>query len=140
MKSKRAIRCILLMIGSGALVSGLLLYLAFRDTTYVALAVSRVVPLGWLRNALQPFDASCMRYYLPDFLWAFSLSCGLHLIFLPRRYGSMGCTLTVFGCGLGYECLQWGGVISGTGDAADILLYLLAGLSVNIIYFVAKKG
>lgn len=110
---------------------GLLVYVIFRPNTYVSKLIFSIINI--------PFEyaniSGCrvVRFYIGDYLWALSLSCWLHVIFLPRRRGSAVCTVAVCVVGLGYELLQFFGVVSGTGDIIDFLMYLLAGLTVNIL-------
>lgn len=116
-----------------ALLVGALIYILFRPNTYVAQMVAAAVPLYGLSYTFSWLECDLVKYYLPDYLWAVSLSCGLHGIFQPTMRGSVACTAVVALFGGVYEGLQCIGVINGTGDAVDGLWYVLAGVTVNII-------
>lgn len=91
-----------------------------------------------VRNQLSWLDCGFLKYYLPDYLWGVALACGLHAIFNPKAKESLICTVVVVLLGALYEVLQWFGIISGTGDIVDVVLYALAGATVNVINY--KRG
>lgn len=126
-------------LGVCSLVSGLILYLLFRENTYIARIVTLVVPLQFLREKLHFIKCEFLQFYFPDYLWAFSLSCWLHIVLNVRRHCTWCCTMIVLCFGAVYELFQYLSLIEGTGDVVDVLLYLLAGLSVNIIYLKKEK-
>ncbi|MBQ8740572.1 MAG: hypothetical protein IJY79_03355 [Clostridia bacterium] len=101
--------------------------------------VSAMVNLKFLREVFLPFENDFIKYYLADYLWCLSLSCGLHIIFLPDMKKSIVLTIISFIFGIAYECLQKFNIINGTGDKIDIILYLLAALTVNLINFILIK-
>ncbi len=125
----------LYIIGVFSLIIGLIIYLIFREQTYISKSLSKFFPLKRVREVLKNFNINFVKFYLPDYLWALSLNCGLNIIFKPRRIGSVICAVTVFIIGILYEIFQYLGLIIGTGDIIDIILYLLAGITVNIINF-----
>lgn len=120
-----------IILGVTSLLVGLLVYVIFRPNTYVSKLIFSIINT--------PFEyaniSGCrvVRFYIGDYLWAFSLSCWLHAIYLPRGSESVFCTVIVCAVGLGYEVLQFFGAVSGTGDVIDFLMYLLAGLTANIL-------
>ena len=126
-------------VGFGSLIIGLFIYLIFRENTYVAKFVSAMVNLKFLREVFLPFENDFIKYYLADYLWCLSLSCGLHIIFLPDMKKSIVLTIISFIFGIAYECLQKFNIINGTVDKIDIILYLLASLTVNLINFILIK-
>ena len=67
------------------------------------------------------------------------MSCGLHVIFQPEICVSALCTVAVVIYGGVYELLQYLGVIGGTGDLWDVLMYILAGITVNILNSTYKE-
>ena len=120
-----------------ALVIGCMLYVWFRPNTYI----SRL--LGWMNTTqappfCSPFIRDLFRFYLPDFLWAFSLSCGLIAIHNPGTTGIIICALAAFLLGAVWELLQHLGVVSGTADIHDAIMYLLAS-TLCIIFNVKEK-
>ena len=107
----------------GSLILGFLLYVLFRENTFFhslfgleGIFVSVQVPFGGL-----------LRYYFPDFLWAYSLCCSLMTLY-PQKDFRFFCPIpwVTFGTGLAFETAQFFHLVRGTGDLADILLYLSA--------------
>ena len=126
------------IVGILALALGGGCYLLCRPNTYVAQAVIKIIPMREVRNQLSWLDCGFLKYYLPDYLCGVALACGLHAIFNPKAKESLICTVVVVLLGALYEVLQWFGIISGTGDIVDVVLYALAGATVNVINY--KRG
>lgn len=122
-----------------ALILGGLIYWLFREKTYISKLVSYYIDGEVLKQQFGIFDSNFLKYYFVDYLWALSLSCGLHSIFLPEFKTSLKITFIVFIFGIIYEILQKIGNINGTGDIIDILLYLLAGITTNLINYILTK-
>lgn len=117
------------VLGLAALLLGAVLYILFRPASFITVSIGAYSWLSQLRIWLQPFDCSLLRFYLPDMLWAFALSCGLQTILAPQKWGIVSCGVTAFVCGAIWELLQWLGAVRGTGDWLDILMYFLAALA-----------
>ncbi|MBQ3075845.1 MAG: hypothetical protein IJC26_07235 [Clostridia bacterium] len=68
-----------------------------------------------------------LRYYFPDFLWAYSLCCSFMTLY-PQKEFRIFCPIpwVTFGTGLAFEAAQFFHLVHGTGDIADTLLYLSA--------------
>lgn len=81
------------------------------------------------------YDSSHLRFYLADFLWAFSLTALLNALYLPNTKGKIFICLTVCIVGILWESLQFCSIAPGTGDSVDVLVYILAALAVTIIKF-----
>lgn len=126
------------VIGIFSLILGFLIYLLFRENTIITTQISYIIDLEPLRNLFLGVKSDFLKYYLVDFLWALSLSCGLHIIFKPKIKGSLICSLTVVTLGTVFEMLQFLNVINGTGDILDVISYILAALTVNVINL--KRG
>lgn len=122
-----------------SLVIGLLIYLIFRENTYISKFVLSHINISLLRDAFYPIENNFLKYYFVDYLWGLSLSCGLHVILLPKIKQSFNITIVVFIIGALYEGFQKIDIIGGTGDITDMFLYLLAGLTVNLINFILIK-
>ena len=125
-----------LLLGCVALLSGAILYALYRENTYVGVLLDRIFKVSQLRNLCSGYGCSFFRYYFPDFLWGFAFYCGLCVIWQPRTAGCWLCAGGAFACGLVWEMLQYTGVLRGTGDVQDIIMYLFAGL---IGIFMDKK-
>ncbi len=138
MNSSKNKNLIFVTVGCISLLIGLLIYLIFRENTIVSRFVSSFVDLTILRNAFFWAENDFLKYYFADYLWALSLACGLHIIFVPKIKGSFLCAVTVLLFGAFFEIMQYFGIVNGTGDFLDVISYLLAALTVNIINL--KRG
>ena len=116
------------IISIASLFTGGMLYVLFRENTYIGNAFSRFSFIVALRMSLAPFACNLLKYYLPDFLWGLALACGLQAILHLKKQKLLLCGVVVFLCGTFWECMQCLGVISGTGDFWDVFSYSLAGL------------
>lgn len=103
---------------------GLILYILFRPQTYIAKLTAIVLPVGELQALVDDWKCSFLRYYFPDFLWSFSLTCGLMAIFCSSKTMKVWCCVVSVFVGVVWECFQNLGIISGTGDILDVFMYL----------------
>ena len=122
-----------ILLGISALVFGSLIYILFRENTYIAKCFESFDIVIRMRQILLPYKSCFLIFYFGDFLWALSLGCGLYAIFVPRIYGTVICTCVVLCLGCVWEVLQYCSIISGTGDILDMLAYLLASSIIIII-------
>ncbi len=127
---------ILYLLTSGSLVFGLILYVVFREHTFVAQFVEKAVPLTFFRIKIKSLENDVMKFYLPDFLWSFSFSGCLHLVTIPNIRGSFVCGLSAGCFGILFEVLQHFCVVNGTADIMDAVLYLLAGVLFSTMYII----
>lgn len=107
------------------LATGGLLYLLFRETSYVGQFFGNSPVIATLRSLVKPLSCDVIRYYLPDLLWGFSLSCGVLAILAPTGRLCILWAYTGFFCGVVWELLQSLHLVSGTGDLLDMAMYLL---------------
>lgn len=127
--SKRILNALL---GVSALVIGLGIYVFFKPNA----VVSRLFDFAFvseLRSFLSPCDLPFIKYYFADFLWGFAFCCGLAFIFQPKGKELLLCGAGGIAFGAVWELLQWTGIMSGTGDICDIIMYLLAATAVMLI-------
>ena len=122
-----------------SLLIGAVLYILFRPASYVALLFGNVGWVSQLQDLLRPVGCDFLRFYFPDFLWAFALSCGLQTVFMPQKWGVAACGTAAFACGVIWEGLQKTGAVSGTGDWLDVLMYFLAGVA-SILINIKETG
>ena len=114
---------------------GAVIYALLREEAYISQIVAVYVDLSRVKNAFILLDNDFVKYYLPDYLWAFSLCCGILIISNPTSKKEVLCYSSItFWVGTLYEILQKVKLIGGTGDVIDIILYFLAALTVSIIY------
>ena len=104
------------------LVVGLVVYLFFKPSAYVSKLITSTlgirglsvqVPNDWFWNIV--------RYYMCDFLWAFSLTAVIALIFYDSRYTvfiSISICLLV---GIFIELMQLWHFVSGIFDVGDLI-------------------
>lgn len=120
---------------------GGILYLLFRENTYISLPFEESSILLNVRNKVSFLENGFLKYYFPDLLWAFSLCFGLCWIFDPKIGGNIVCATISFIYGSMWEILQGLGVIGGTGDLADVVIYLVANIfAITIIIKRRKKN
>ena len=117
---------------------GALIYAVFRKETYVSQIILSFADLSKIKDAVGWAECEFVKYYFPDYLWAFSLDCGVLFILNPTsRRATISCSALTILFGSLYEILQGVNVIKGTGDIIDVVMYFLA---VLIIYLFYKKG
>lgn len=130
-------RNILLCMGS--LLLGTALYILFRKNTWVAHLFDGIGFVCRMRCVVQSVSGNWLRYYVPDLLWAFSLSCGIQAICESKQKEIPVCAALAFACGTVWEVLQWTNLVSGTGDFWDILMYLTGSVLSILINIKGEK-
>lgn len=120
------------ILGFLALFLGLLIYLFLRPNTHISRFLLSFFSID-VPNVFSVIDNSFFKFYLVDYLWAFGFSCWLKCIFVEKPNGTLWCMFIVSFVGIAYEVMQYLGVISGTGDVLDCLLYVLAAWTVNTL-------
>lgn len=130
--SKRGVN---ILVGALSLLIGGVIYILSREDSFIAAMAERFLPLTPIRDLVQHSAWTFAKYYLPDFLWGLSLGCGLHVIHMPKKTGTLLCASGAFMCGLVWEVLQYLDITGGTGDLWDIFMYLLAALLTIFINF-----
>ena len=123
-------------LGGISLVLGGLIYIFFRRESYVSILFYEIFNI---ENKEFVESGSFVGIYLGDFLWAFSFSLFLHMIYLPTVNASFVLSSIVVIMGVIYEICQSKGFISGTGDIIDALIYLFAAFAVNILNFTRRQ-
>ena len=128
--SKRTVH---ILLSCTALALGGLIYVLFRRNTYIAVFLGRIPFLELLQNIFASAECNWLKFYLPDFLWSFSLCCSLLAVFVPDKQGIIHICCITFLCGALWEGLQLCSVISGTGDWWDVIMYLFASICCLLI-------
>ena len=103
---------------------GLLIYIFFRNGTYIHSLLRIHHSFGF--SHLTFFGSDFIKYYLPDFLWAFSLTNALMAISNKTKKAVLIIGLIVIVLSLIWELLQLFKVVSGTFDFLDCFIYILA--------------
>ena len=129
-----------MIMSAVALIIGGAMYVLFRENTYVAEAINSVCDIDWMRSLLSCFKSDFAMYYLPDFLWAFSMCTGLLSIFSVTKIRLIIIAFVTVLAGALWEALQYADIVRGTGDVIDILLYLAASIIAVVInyYFIRR--
>lgn len=96
------------------------------------------IDLNFLRKTFKPLECDFIKYYLIDYLWALSMISGLNTLFTTQKETLRIC-LFVFSLGSIWEILQFLNILSGTGDIADVFMYLAAVITAVIINFLITK-
>ena len=115
-----------ILLSVGALCLGGILYIFLREESWIAKQVPVHTCLADMRMYLAGLPLGFFRYYAPDFLWGLSLGCALIAVCKPDREKSWIYGFVSFGCGCVWELFQLVGVIRGTGDVWDVVMYFLA--------------
>lgn len=113
-------------VAVAAMALGAAIYIVFRSGTYIH-AVAPPDLSGALADIVFPLDGF-VRYLLCDLLWALALCSSLSVLLTDRAAAAV--TLC-FGCG--WELAQAAGVIAGTGDPLDCLMYLFGAIIAVLI-------
>lgn len=133
-------RIFYILLCSLSLCTGCLIYVVLRPDTIVSHIFYNFFP--FLKNASSLYANSNLiffKYYFPDFLWALSFYCGLNAIFDSPK-ASYKNSLAVIALGVFWEAGQFFGSFSGTGDLADLLMYLAAVVTVVFVEKMYQKG
>ncbi len=110
--------------------------MVFRNNTYIHSIISiELINI----SGLNFFGDSFVRYYLPDFLWGYSLAMAFYGLFLPKLKSSFCIVVIVVLAGISWELLQFIKPEFGTFDLLDCLMYLVSALISNYIYFIGEK-
>lgn len=117
------------MIG---LTLGLFIYIVFRPDTYLSKYLLDITHLRMLSNYMSERDnilISFARYYLCDFLWAYSMTFSVQ-IFLKANCNKRYIELIIYCLFFEFliEGMQKFNIISGTFDIYDIVLEAAATL------------
>ena len=118
---------------------GGLIYVLYRENTYISNFIEEFINLLYIRSAFKSFECNFIKYYLPDYLWALSLISGLNALTTTKRKILKICLFVVL-LGFVWEALQFFNILSGTGDISDIFMYLAAATTAVIINFSNNKG
>lgn len=110
------------------LVAGAGIYLG---TSQDVLFVRQMNALGWFwRDGFQTFPYvslfRCIRYYLPDVLWGYSLIFALFFLFDRDNKGLSGVAATAICFSVIMECVQIVPTVPGTFDVVDIVMEIAA--------------
>ena len=132
-------RKIYLLLCVSSLSLGVLLYILFRENSYIGIATNHFTVVSAARKVFAFLSCDFLMFYFPDFLWCFSLCFGLFAIYLPTQKQALMCVLTAILFGCTWELLQYVGLISGTGDLLDALMYLLSGIICAILNMIRGK-
>lgn len=146
MKKERQEKIVLMLSIVLALFTGLFIYVVFRQDTYVAKALLKIMNL-------RPFELNSTTTHIPswclnfirnfacDMLWAYALTVALFLLIGTDRHG-VNKTFTI--CVLFevfMEYLQKIKVFSGTFDIVDIILeVVVSAAALLLIKFKRDEG
>ena len=113
-------------------------YLLFKNNTIFESIVCRFVDFMPIKKRLPRITSSLLNNHLCDFLWAFSLYCGLCAIFLPTKKQGIVVFLGCVILGIIWELFQFYGVVGGTGDILDVVTYIF-GAFVSLLITTKKE-
>lgn len=133
-------RILFLTVSAVSLFLGLLIYVLFRSGTYIHLFLNSIDSFDeFLTLKYNNYFTCFLKYYFADFLWGISLSCFLSAVSDKSNLKRIVANSTIpVVLGVLLEIFQNAGLINGTADFCDVLMYVAAGLFhavINIILF-----
>ena len=114
-------------------------YLIFKSNTILENIISRYFKIIPMKGNIPILSSTFFKCYFCDFLWAFSLQCGLCTIFLPDKKQHLHICYVVLIFGALWEILQFTSITNGTGDFVDLIIYFL-GSSLTLLFKNKTKG
>ena len=108
------------------------IYIVCKPDSHISNLFDNVYIIEILRDSFSKINCSILYFYVPDFLWGFSLTCGLVAILTNKYIDIFICGFIALICGVIWEVLQYFNIASGTFDFLDILMYLSAAIVVVI--------
>lgn len=131
----------LLILGIGSLLAGAVLYFMFCPDVWFVQKISNFLNLS--RDTYWILDSRLLlflRFYLFDFLWAFSLNIFLFILIGNNAKSIVLSMLITTVVGIIMELFQLWNLASGTFDRWDILAELTGAIvSAIIIYFIWRR-
>ena len=116
---------------------GLFIYIFFRKETYIHTLLRMNHSFGF--SHLNFFGSDFIKYYLPDFLWAFSLTNALIAVSEKTKVEVYIIGVVVIFLSIVWEILQLVKIVGGTFDFMDCFLYLIAAIAAVVIGTERKK-
>ena len=133
---KRSGRIILIVISIVMMFMGAIIYLFFNHTAYFVGVIDPFIPPIPLMNQ-DGMAGIIIRNFGADFLWSAAFTLTLQAILYLKRNKIRFLLLSSMLGGL-YELMQFLGVINGTADIADLIIYF-AGCILGIIIIIGGK-
>ena len=127
-------KVILLIISLAMLVLGLLLYLLLNSKAYVSQILLQIIPIQTINE--DSLVIGILRGYGADLLWSASFTLIIQFIVWLKKKRTI---LLVFCSLLGivYELMQCFGIVPGTADIVDGIVYILGSL---LAIFIIQGG
>ena len=113
-------------------------YLLFKNNTILEGIVCRLVDFMPIKHHLPRITSTYFNNHFCDFLWAFSLFCGLSAIFSPTKKCRRIIFISVVILGIIWELFQLYDVVGGTGDLLDVIAYI-SGAFVSLLITTKKE-
>ena len=113
-----------------ALLAGVAIYALLRENTYINKLIN------FQSITVSSAFADFLRFYFVDALWAYALTFALSVFISGISAGVISAVFAAF-----WELLQLSGIVSGTFDTVDLIMYLSAiFLAVLIIYIYKRRN
>lgn len=116
-------RLILLGGSLAALLAGALDYGIFRQDTYIGRMVAQLLSIDEKEVI---FACGLLKWYLPDYFWMLALSLALFAVTNPQKKELAVWVAVLALYGSGWELAQHIGLVSGTADWLDVIMYIMA--------------
>lgn len=131
MKISKKAKGLYLIHAGVALSTGAIIYLLFRENTYLNNLLNVNQPLQCANNRI----IDLLRFYIVDALWGYALVFSLATVIRPIL-----ATVCSVSWGILWEFLQLKGIVTGTFDFLDISSYLFSALiALTILFFIKKE-
>lgn len=129
---------VFIIISCCSLAFGGAVYLIYRENTYISNFAEMFIKLDIIRS-FRPFANSVfVNGYLCDYLWELSFTSALNYLFYKEEKRYIIYPFVLF-CGIIWEIAQLKGFVSGVFDFADIIMYLIAVLTVVLINKILRR-
>ena len=112
------------LLSISSLIIGLIIYIFFRNGTYIHTFLK--IHNSFNLSHLNFFGSDFIKYYFPDFLWAFALTNALLALSNKKNKEKMIIGAVVILLSILWEVLQIFEIVSGTFDFIDCFIYLFA--------------
>ena len=125
------------LLSLSTLISGMVIYLLFRDMNNMVLFTWIPKP-QFLKTVLVPLQpsvfANFVRYHLPDMLWFVSAVLFVRFIWFYKAKEQTVYILCFYGIALVLEISQLSGKVPGTFDWLDLLFFGIGAFVEGLLY------
>lgn len=123
-------KAILLLTSIALLLGGLFLYLLFNDKAYISRVLSELIPIQTIKK--QSLAIIILSSFGADLFWSMSFTMIVQfIVWFKKRKTYLLCVCSLLG--IVYELMQCFGIVPGTADVLDGIIYILGSLFAILI-------